>query len=435
MKPRTVRASRSLLIITAYFPPWGGGGVIRMTKLVKYLARLGWTITVICSDELQPEVVDETLLREIPESVEVLRVRGPFRFVGGRARGAAATSSRRKLLGPLVSAAKLLLRAFLIPDRWLGWAWRVSRLSDEKLGDPALVLSSGPPHSAHLAASAVAKRMGLPHVVDLRDDWGRNPLHQNPAPWHGPIDRMLEYRTLRHAAAIVTIFETSTAALASRYPSLAARIVSIPNGFDPEDLLGLESRARGSSDGIVRFMYAGSLRGSQDVGSFFDVFGELARSAQGTLHLTLLGFISERHEALARSAIPRDSLAVLPAVSHRAALEAMAEADVLVVFTGGGGAAGADTMTGKIYEYLAVRRPILVVGPAGPASDLVVRSRAGVTAAPSDVAALNDAVREAVHMSSHEVSFSSEIDLRSFDRRNLATRWVEVFEGSLPAGA
>lgn len=417
---------RSVLIIAPFFPPWGGGGVLRMTKLVKYLPGLGWNVTVISSDERYPEVVDETLLDEIPPSVRVMRIRGPFRGLGGAATGAVRAGGRRTFLAPLISIAKATARAFLIPDRWIGWALKVGSLPLDTFNRPDIVLSSGPPHSAHLAGSGLARRLGIPHVVDLRDDWGGNPLHAHPAPWHGPIDRLLERRTLRRAARIVTIYETSRATLAKRFPGLATRTVAIPNGFDPADLVGLPSRVPATAGRPVQFLFAGSLRGTQDVGRFFEVFGERARASPATLHLTLLGYVSPQHVAWARDAIPSDALDVQPPVSHRAALEATAAADVLVLFTGGGGA-GADTLTGKLFEYLALRRPILLIGPPGPAAELVANSDAGAVGSQDDVRGLEAAVDGASAMAMAQTfPGADQALLDTFHRRQLARRYSDL---------
>jgi glycosyltransferase involved in cell wall biosynthesis len=367
-------------IITAAFPPVGGGGVMRMAKLAKYLPELGWDVTVVCGDAANPEVVDPVLRAEIPASIDVRTVPGPFRLVGSRAERVTDAGSASKV-GPTRRAAdlaKAAARSLLIPDRYLGWAWRVSRLGMADLGHPAVILSSGPPHSAHLAASSLAVRHHVPLVMDLRDDWADNPMHVNPAPWHRPIEWRLERRCVGRAAGVVHVSEQSRAVLQARYPSRAGRFWAITNGFDAADLVELPERRAVAPDQVIRFLYAGSLRGIQDVGLFLEVFGRAAR-AHGRLHLDLLGPVEPRFRDLAHADIHPDHVRVTDGVPHAAALREMAEADVLLVFIGGGGA-GADTMTGKLFEYIALRRPILLVGPPGPAADLVAGSGAGVVA-------------------------------------------------------
>ena len=210
--------------------------------------------------------------------------------------------------------------------------------------------------------------------MDLRDNWSDNPMRANPAPWHAPIERLLEARCVRRSARIVHASARECEVLQDRYPRLRSRFEAIDNGFDPADLAGFPARLPAAPDRPVRFQFAGSLQDSQDVGPFMEVFGDLARREPGSRRLDLLGPIGPRARSLATSAIPPESVGIAPPVPHAEALRAMAEADVLLVFTVGLGI-GVNTMTGKVYECMALRRPILLVGPEGPAAELV-RGRA-----------------------------------------------------------
>ena len=61
------------LIISYYFPPAGGGGVQRWTKLIKYLSRWNWQFTVITA-QIEPSMSkDESLLQEITRDTKIIR--------------------------------------------------------------------------------------------------------------------------------------------------------------------------------------------------------------------------------------------------------------------------------------------------------------------------------------------------------------------------
>jgi glycosyltransferase involved in cell wall biosynthesis len=416
-----------LLLVAAEFPPRGGGGVIRVTKLVKYLARLGWSITVVCSDEPVGATEDPTLLAEIPDHVRVARIRGPLRGPGATARTAVESARSHRGGGRLWDSARSAARAFALPDRWIGWSLRVGRLSATDVGAPDVIVSSGPPHSAHLAARRLARRFGVPFVIDLRDDWAGNPLFASRAPWRDPIDDRIERRTVRRAAGIVVVSESSKELYARRYPSIARRIHVIPNGFDPEDLpAGIgEHRPPGPGE-PVRFLHAGSLRYRQrDPGPLLEAFGRSAR-ADSTLVLHLLGSVSPTNEARARAAIPAASLSLDGFVSHDEALRRMAAADVLVVISSVS-EAGGGTLTGKIFECLAVRRPILLISPPGPAADLVKTADAGLVADPGDGEGLAGAiVRSAALARAGGVAGARPEVLARYDRSVQAASWSRL---------
>jgi hypothetical protein len=106
----------------------------------------------------------------------------------------------------------------------------------------------------------------------------------------------------------------------------------------------------------------------------------------------------------------------------------LAESHVLVVVVEGGGA-GPASMTGKIYEYLALRRPILVLGPEGVASRLVTDSGAGVAANPTDRSQLGQAIATVINMA-RDADFAgapTEV-LQRFDRRLLAAEWARLLK-------
>ena len=402
-----------------------------MAKLAKFLAEQGWQVTVVRSEEDHAPITDTTL-EAFSDSVTVRSIAGPFRFIGRPAKRFAHTTAatRDRVRRGLVEAVKAVVRSVLIPDRNLGWAWRVSRLSREELGRPDVILSSGPPHSVHLASALIGRRLGIPFVMDLRDDWAYTHTGRRPAPWRRPIETRLERWAVRRAAKVVHVSDASASLLALRYPRLQDQFVGIPNGFDPDDLVGLPSRAARTA-GPIRFLYAGSLQGTQTLGLFPEVFGRKARQGARSLRLRLVGPIEPVFVSQLRRSVEQDHLQIAPPVSHAEALMEMASADVLLVFTGGGGA-GAATMTGKLYEYLALRRPILLIGPDGPAANLVRESGAGAVATCDDRAGIESAIDRVCRMAA-EAGFAGvpQASLEVFNRRTQAKAFDRVLRTSI----
>jgi glycosyltransferase involved in cell wall biosynthesis len=396
---------------------------MRVAKLVRYLPGLGWDVTVVCSDEARPEINDVELADEIPSEVRVRRVRGPFRRLGGGATRAVTSAWRagrsRRLLGAVTAVA----RSVLLPDRWIGWAAAVARLPVDAVGQPSVIVSSGPPHSVHLAGARLASRLGVPLVMDLRDEWAGNPFMSTVAPWQSWANRRLEAMCLKQATRVVVVSPLMRDALVMRVPGIAGRVSVIRNGFDPDDLIELPARVAADPARSVTLLYAGRLLNRQESGRFFEALGEIAQRAPGSICLELLGQIDPDQVAAATTFLGTAGLNVRPPTSHREALAAMARADILVVFTGGGGA-GAGTMTGKLYEYLALRRPVVLIGPAGDAADLVLASGAGVVAWPDDLDGINRSLEAAIAMA-RDPTFAGATDafLEPYDRRRLAEAW------------
>ena len=74
-------------------------------------------------------------------------------------------------------------------------------------------------------------------------------------------------------------------------------------------------------------------------------------------------------------------------------LQRDSEANLLLIPDAGG--RGKGVLSGKVFEYLAARRPILAaVPPDGAAAELIRETGAGVVVAPDDVEGLVAALRE-----------------------------------------
>jgi glycosyltransferase involved in cell wall biosynthesis len=402
--------------------------VLRATKLAKYLARGGWTVTVACSDDPMGEAVDESLLAELPPAVSVIRVGSRVGSVAKRAAAAAKTRfSRRNPIFNVLFRLRAAGRAVVsIPDRWINWALQLGRMTARSLGDPEVAVSTGPPHSGHIAAALLRRRLNIPYIVDYRDEWVLNPFYATRLPWRRVIERRLERWCLAGASRVVFVSQASADRYAARHPDLASRFMTISNGFDPEDLPANRARARAGGPPVIG--YAGSINNRRDARTFFRAFGRVVRDSgmSSPPRLLLVGTISEDQRAVATAEIPADHLDTRPFAPHRRALELMSECDALLVLTNEA-EAGPAALTGKIYEYLALRRPILMVAPTGPGTALIEEANAGVTADPRDESAIDRAIRAVLILAGGE-SFSGASDemLARFDRARQAETWSDL---------
>jgi len=418
------RGPGHVLVLAAEFPPVGGGGVIRVTKLVKYLARLGWTVEVVCSDEPLGDAVDTSLLDELPSDVVIHRVRTAAHAVADVTRVAKTRLSRQSLAFRALFSIRATIRALVaIPDRWLPWALAVQRSRSLRDTKASVILGSGPPHSVHIASARLSRATGLPYVMDLRDEWTLRSLTRRRVPWRVAIERRLERWCVRRAAAIVVVSEESRARYAERYPDTANRLVVIPNGFDPEDFEGLPPAAD-PPDGRVTLGYAGSFQVGTDIEPMFSAIGAVTRQSLGDnrVRFEMIGPFTPGDLAVARRHVPADALEIRPFAAHRAALARMREWTALCVVA----TDGRSSLAGKLYECLATRKPVVVVAPEGPATRLVGELCAGTVADPQDADAIEEAIVAALEMASRGFEGVSPDALRPYDRRHQAERWSRL---------
>ena len=151
-----------------------------MTKLVKYLPRLGWTSP--CCSSMKPSPMRSTtpLLTQVPSRVRILRVRGPFRGVGGatkRPLQPRAASDARATAG----VRKSSVRSVLIPDRWIGWATRVAVLPLARVGSHSIVRRVAP-RTAHTSPAIAWHIASASHRNRPPRRLGRQPRPSKSAP-------------------------------------------------------------------------------------------------------------------------------------------------------------------------------------------------------------------------------------------------------------
>lgn len=420
------------LLIAIEFPPLGGGGVLRATKLARYLPGEDWRLTVLCTEELWLAHSDASLLAEIPASVTVLRVPRPF----GRLKQSTADATRSRTNGGILQPVGRALRGGFrsmvqIPDPFVGWAIRASRVTRASVGDPDVVIASGPPHSTLLAGALLAGRFARPLVMDYRDEWTLSPYYRTSIPWRNALERRMERWCLRRAAMVVFVSETSAARYRNAFPEVADRCTVIPNGYDPADFEDLPQHTpyQPGDNRPIRIGHFGSLHDRRDPTVFLAALGRIMETRPDDLppiELVLAGIIGKNQERLARQLIPARHLVIEPFKPHREALAQMAKCDILLVLSNHE-EAGPAALTGKIFEYLGVGRSILAIVPDGPAADLLKVARAGISASPERPLEVESSILRAVELASDPASHGPDLDVVSrYDRRRQAADWARL---------
>ena len=205
------------------------------------------------------------------------------------------------------------------------------------------------------------------------------------------------------------------------------RLVVIRNGVDPDDVLPVTARGRGTR---FRISYVGSLYGARDAAPVFAALRALVD--RGVIDEELLELRIVGSAALdADPNLDRLPVSRMGYVDHTTAISEMAAADVLLFY--------APTVnrgpSGKIYEYLVSGRPVLcVAGSDNFAFRLVQELGAGYCAQPEDAAAIEDALeRLYLRWQDGKLNISPEVrreTLRRFSRPALARALAAVLEAA-----
>jgi glycosyltransferase involved in cell wall biosynthesis len=189
----------------------------------------------------------------------------------------------------------------------------------------------------------------------------------------------------------VVVSDAAAVELGEAFPGIASRLHVAPNGYDPDDLPEPAPRPA-----LFEITYAGSLYERRDPSPFLAALaGLMAASPQmrEATRLRLMGRVEGRIVEEARASIGAERVVFDGLLPHRETLSRASRAAVLLGITTSAEAGGAG-FTSKIFEYLGLQRPVLMLAPAGPARDLVVRSGGGLVADPGDAPAISAALAQ-----------------------------------------
>jgi glycosyltransferase involved in cell wall biosynthesis len=435
------------LIVASHFPPFQSAGVFRTIRIAKYLPEHDWQLQVLTLDPRSYLAGSSTApqsLDQIPDKVRIHRTKAkhPIEWIQ-RAKGwlrqdkpqpkrkdAAAqshaaserASQARSAVAPSVGRVQRVKDAitlpWMTPDRWIGWLPFATHAGKQILRDYEfdVLYSSGPPWTNHLVAERLKRAATTPWVADFRDPWvGNNFRPQRRGDtWTGRRHQALEQRVIK--AADVVIFNTSRAReeAIERYPELSEnKFLVIPNGFDPSDFAMLSPEATScpatlapSTDSApddgknqpLRFVHSGAFYGKRNVDALLHALGDLidqGRLGRSDVCVELIGAArpkrSRESEIIAERGIA-DVVKVLPPIPHDQCLKELAAANVLLLVQ----TDAPLCVPGKLYEYIAVGKPILTLAGGGSTADVVAEENLGPCIDPAESEQLKESLCDLV---------------------------------------
>jgi glycosyltransferase involved in cell wall biosynthesis len=379
---------KKVLIISYYWPPSGGAGVQRWLKFSKYLRKFGWEPVVYTPENPESPHDDDSLLADIPPGMQQLkrRIREPYRlyklFTGrsSKEKFQPGFLDERKKHGLADQAATWVRGNFFIPDARKFWVRPSVTYLSEWLQQNRIdaLVSTGPPHSMHLIALKLKQRLDIPWLADFRDPWTRIDFYHKLrlTRWADRRQRHLEKLVLTTADRVVTVSRHG----ATDLQEISGRGVAVvANGYDPMDFrdIPLFDHKKFS------LTHLGSMNADRNPSALWEVLASMAKEMPGfsnDLQIKLIGktdiAVTEMLKKLEldrfvhnRQYMPHD----------QALQEAGNSAALLLPLNQTPNVMG--IVTGKLYEYLALQRPILCIGPPeGDAAAIIKVTGSGTTA-------------------------------------------------------
>ena len=344
---------RRLLVIAYYTPPLGLSGVMRVTKLCKFLPEFGWRPLILTVKPgayygYDPHLLDDLRGAKLfrTESIDANRLLNVLRAKAKRLTPALANS---------FGAGPRLLNYLSFPDSKIGWFPFGSSVGRHIIDaeHPAAIFATSPPFTSLLLGVRLKAHAHVPLVVDFRDPWPTGfalpPRHQRAA-----LRRLRRY-FVKHADLALAVNSGTARAVGND-------VQVLDNGFDPTDFDVEPARLEGTS-----IVHVGNLWQNQaEVVSFVEA---LRNRPDARFYL------AGRVDPETSRRLERDTqVKLLGPVLHSEACALMKGADVLLYIGKPQQPVGL-----KLYEYFGARRPVIVWGQGSDeAAGLVAETGAGL---------------------------------------------------------
>jgi glycosyltransferase involved in cell wall biosynthesis len=428
---------KTALLLSYYYPPIGGIGSLRSQKFARYLPEFGWEPIVI-TPERGPSWVDPTLEDGTGRGVEVLRTRSinlgsPFKT--GSQNGSVNGASRDKPQAvdradshSAIRAIKRTVRTWIyLPDGQIGWFPYALRACKETLEAKQVdvIWSTSFPLTAHLVASRLKLVTNIPWIADFRDIWTDGGATGCTDTLRKRLDRVIQSKLLARADAIVTVSH----ALANELRKITRgqkRVEVIRNGFDPSDFIGVQR----TEPERWTTTFVGSYYSFYDPTPFFSALHRLidrGRISKDDARVVFVGQANPDIERLATRYEAGDITHFTGLISNREALGHQVNSSILLFVLNGEGASSGH-ITGKLFEYLGARRPILgIVSPDFEAARIIQETGAGVAVNGDDAEGIERFLLESyARFKSGTDDRSSGGDLSVYERKHTAQQLAEL---------
>lgn len=369
---------KKLLIITHYFPPRTGIGSVRLGGLVKYLSELGWS-PIVLTPTLPGKLSGNYKLVETPASEDIFtkwKKRLGVNPQKGFKKQIGSTTNIDSYTSKIVNRSIEFCKGILAyPDEFRPWYNVACKAATKEILNEHVdvMLSSSSPVTTHLIANTIKKKYGVPWVADLRDLWTQNHYYTYGR-MRKTIEKRLELKTLGTTDAMITVSEPLVQKL--RFLHEHRQIYCVPNGFDPDDHKKLPL----TKDFTIT--YTGLLyEGKRDPRLVLNIVRNLLDDRlfdASNVHIRFLGPTApwlKKHV----SELRMEEIVSFDCVDRASSIMKQAESQLLLLLNWDDpGEKG--VYTGKVFEYLGAKRPILSIGGGeGVVSELLAATNAGIS--------------------------------------------------------
>lgn len=368
---------KRILIISTFFPPLNSIASLRPYSWAKEWTQMGHSVTVLTTKKLQTE----NPLNFDLTGIEIVEVESSLNVSGLKKNyHEQKVKGKPSFLHRMMHQLKYkygLFNACRMPDFTDFWIYpALKQISCHEKFD--FIVSTSGPYSVHILGYLL-KRKELTNkwIADYRDTWSNNYIYPGLFPFNF-FEKYLEKFLLRKVDLITTVSEPFKEYFEKTYKK-ETRVVY--NGFNPEDVDLEEGTSYPLSDKF-RIVHTGSIyKDKRDPIPLFKAINELSDNPLiGHLEVIFIGSeLADLQELIDLYHVEKH-VKIQGFLSRKETLSLQRNADVLL-FLPWNDPKVDGILTGKIFEYLYSKTPIISIGcPHMEASQkLIDHYKAGIS--------------------------------------------------------
>ncbi len=446
---------KNILLVAYYFPPNTAVGGIRIVNFVKYLPSFSWNPYVLTIQERYIEEVDpsrlncikaERIFRTVKLSsfvswtylklkkvcISIVK-RKPAASYGVATRDADKKNNSSRPESVFQKLKRFIASFLVLPDGERGWVLPavLRAVREIKRKNISCIVTSGPPHSAHLIGYLVKMITGVKWVVDFRDPWvidGSKPLLVTTDS-SMKLDRWLEKKVVQKADLIIANTENLLSALKKKHKNQSSRkFICIPNGFDKGIFEKMDHLKKYDKFTII---YTGTLYYGRTPEPVFQALKELIQDgdiSSRDICVKLVGHCKQVNEYPTAEMIDNYNLGsvaeVLEQVPYAEALAMVKQSHLALLLAIGQPL----SIPGKAYEYMGSGTRILTLTEAGATADLIRSTGAGGIFDSADVEGIKHFIYQSMKNRNSLTQNDTSHILEKFDRKFLTQKLADELE-------
>ncbi|MBA6156638.1 glycosyltransferase family 4 protein [Tenacibaculum sp. S7007] len=419
-----------VLIITYYWIPAGGSGVQRWLKFVKYLRDFNIEPVVFTVDKANYPITDISLQKDVPENIEIIRnsIWEPNDVLSLFKKKNTKTSAG--FLNPNPSFFERVLQYiranYFIPDARKFWVKPSVKHLKKYLSENKVdaIITTGPPHSLHLIGLKLKRELEVKWIADFRDPWTdidyfhQLPLTEKSKKKH----RQLEGEVLKNADASLVVGKT----MKENYKKFSNNIHVITNGYDSEQ----NNVAKVILDQKFSLTHIGLMNADRNPKVLWKALFELSEENEefkSDLEIKLIGKLAEEVEQ-ELSKYQFKNVSKINYVPHTEVQQYQQKSQVLLLAINKVPSAKG-IITGKIFEYLQAKRPILAIGPEdGDLAEILKETSAGSIVDFNDVEKIKSTIMSLYSVYKTNSLKVSSKNIEQYHRKSLTEQLSKVIK-------